>query len=187
MLISSFIWLIRHYISELTTFPVNWVIVIVLFCFFQFHSNLALNLFQIKKEVIKFGVYSVSLTFIKNIFMLIFVLLVGMKWEGIIIGYLLAYAIFFIISIIIFKYNKLYTNEIDKSYLIDNIKVGFPLSLHNIGAWLGSSASRIIIGSLIGSSALGSFGAGASIALIVLYVQDSFNKAFVPYLFEKLN
>ena len=119
--------------------------------------------------------------------MLIFVIGYGMKWEGIIVGYLLSYLIYFIISIYIFKYNKLYSIYIQKIYLIDNIKVGFPLSLHNIGAWLGSSASRILIGSLIGSSALGSFGAGASIALIVLYIQDSFNKAFVPYLFETLN
>ena len=187
MIISCFIWLIRKNISELSTFPVDWIMIIVLFCFFQFHSNLALNLFQIKKEVFKFGLYSVSLTFIKNTLMLIFVIVFDMKWEGIIIGYLLAYLIYFIISLIIFKYNQLYTTEIQKNYIIDNIKVGFPLSLHNIGAWLGSSASRIIIGSLIGSSALGSFGAGASIALIVLYIQDSFNKAFVPYLFEKLN
>ncbi len=187
ILISLLIWLSRNYISNLTKFPVEWIMIISLFCFFQFHSNLALNLYQIKKEVFKFGIYSISLTFLKNVLMLILVILVGMKWEGIIISYLISYGIYFCISLYLFKLDDLYTFDIDRSYLIDNIKVGYPLSLHNIGAWMGSSASRIIISGVIGSAALGSYGTGASIGLIVLYVQDSFNKAFVPYLFEKLN
>ena len=44
-----------------------------------------------------------------------------------------------------------------------------------------------IISGLLGTAATGSFGVGASIGMIVLFIQESFNKAFVPYLFNKLN
>jgi O-antigen/teichoic acid export membrane protein len=186
ILISIIIWVLTKPISDLTEFPADWITTILLFCFFQFHSNLALNLYQVKKKVFRFGVYSVCLTLTKNILMLILVLYLGMKWEGIIISYVVAYGVFFCISLWLFNLNDLYTIKVEKRYLFDNIKVGYPLSLHAIGSWLGSSASRILISSLIGTAATGSFGVGATIALLVLYIQDSFNKAFVPYLFEKL-
>jgi O-antigen/teichoic acid export membrane protein len=186
IVVSQLIWVLTKPISDLTEFPVDWIGTILLFCFFQFHSNLALNLYQVKKEVYKFGLYSISLTLTKNILMLILVINVGMKWEGIIVSYVIAYGVFFCISLWLFKLNDLYTLKIDKSYLVDNIKVGYPLSLHTIGTWLGNSATRVIVSGLLGTAATGSFGVGAALAMLVLYIQDSFNKAFVPYLFEKL-
>lgn len=186
IVVSLLIWVLTKPISDLTEFPADWIGTILLFCFFQFHSNLALNIYQVKKEVFKFGVYSISLTLTKNILMLILVIYVGMKWEGIIVSYVIAYGVFFCISLWLFKLNDLYTVKIDKRYIVDNMKVGYPLSLHTIGSWLGNSATRVIVSSLLGTAATGSFGVGAALAMLVLYMQDSFNKAFVPYLFEKL-
>lgn len=38
----------------------------------------------------------------------------------------------------------------------------------------------------MGAASVGSFGVGATIGLVVALVQDSFNKAFAPYLFDQL-
>jgi O-antigen/teichoic acid export membrane protein len=186
IIVTSTILLFKIPISDIIEFPANWIAAILLFCFFQFHSNLALFYYQVKKEVFKFGVYSISLTSLKNLLMLILVLNVGMKWEGIIIANLIAYGFFFCISLWLFKLNDLFTIKVKKSYLVDNIKVGYPLSLHQLGSWLGNSATRVIVSSMIGTAATGSFGVGSALAMLVLYIQDSFNKAFVPYLFERL-
>lgn len=182
----SLIYLFRNPVSSLIEFPAAWVISILIFCFLQFHSNLALNLFQVKKQPKYYGIYSVSLTATKNLAMLYLVLYEGMKWQGIIVGYILAYSIFFLISFYLFKKDNLFTKNIDKNYIKDNMQVGYPLSIHKIGGWLSDSATRIIVGGIIGTAAAGSFGIGASIALVVKYIQDSFNKAFVPYLFDLL-
>lgn len=174
-------------ISILTTFPINWIVSILVFSFFQFHSNLALNMFQVKQQPKKYGIYSLSLTATNNILMLLFIIVFGMKWQGMILGYIIGYSIFFLISIYLFRKDDLYTKRVSKEFILDNIRVGYPLSLHRIGIWLSSSATRIIISGLLGTAATGSFGVGASIGMIVLFIQDSFNKAFVPYLFNKLN
>jgi O-antigen/teichoic acid export membrane protein len=168
-------------------FPAEWFLVILILCFFQLHTNIALNLYQVKREPKKYGIFSIILTTLKNVLMLLFVIQYDMKWEGMILGYTFGYGLFFFISLFIFKHHKLFTAEIKKDYLIDNIKVGTPLSLHQIGSWLASSSTRIIVSGLLGAAATGSFGIGATIGMIVLFIQDSFNKAFVPYLFENLN
>src|SRR6056297_1799809 len=63
-------------ISNLTDFPAEWVISILILCFLQFHSNLALNLFQVKKQPKYYGIYSVSLTVTKNLAVLFLVLVI---------------------------------------------------------------------------------------------------------------
>lgn len=187
LIVSLAIYGNRFAIGGLTDFPAQWIIAIILFCFFQFHSNLALNMFQVKREPRKYGIYSLSLTITKNLLMLLLIFVYDMKWQGMILGYLAGYAIFSGISIVLFRKGKLFSKNIRKDFLVDSMKVGYPLSLHQMGSWAASSATRVIVAGLLGSAATGSFGVGAAFGMIVLFVQDSFNKAFVPFLFDKLN
>jgi O-antigen/teichoic acid export membrane protein len=187
VLVSLIVLAFRDRLSSVTKFPADWVIAVLLICFFQFHTNLALHLYQIRQQAKKYGFFSISLTAMKNVFMLFFVIVIGMKWQGIVLGYLISYLTFFALSLYVFKKSNLLTTHVKRTYLVDNIKIGYPLSLHSIGSWLSSFATRIIVGGLLGTAAVGSFGVGASIAMVVGFVQDSFNKAFVPYLFERLN
>lgn len=144
-------------------------------------------MFQVKKQPKYYGIYSLSQSITKNGLMLLFVVFFDMKWDGMILGYIIGYFLFFLISIFLFNKTRLFTKSINKEFIIDNIKVGFPLSLHLASGWLSSSATRIIVSSLLGTAATGSFGIGATIGMVVLFIQDSFNKAFIPFLFEKLN
>jgi len=187
LLFSLIILIFRIPLSAITKFPADWIIAVIFICFFQFHSNLALHLFQVKQKPRQYGFYSISLTAIKNTLMLFFVIIVGLKWKGMILGYLITYAMFFLLSIYMFKGYNLFTKQIKKEFIIDSVKIGYPLSLHQIGSWLSSFATRIIVGGLLGTAAVGSFGVGATIGMIVGLIQDSFNKAFVPYLFNNLN
>ncbi|MFZ2410220.1 MAG: hypothetical protein WAW23_01485, partial [Candidatus Methanoperedens sp.] len=187
LVVSLGIYATRVPIARLTEFPSQWVIVTTLFCFFQFHSNLALNMFQVRREPQKYGIYSLSLTITKNLLMLLLIFVFGMKWEGMILGYLGGHALFSALGLLLFKKDKLFSKNIRRDFLVDNMKVGYPLSLHQMGAWAASSATRVVVAGLLGSAATGSFGVGAAFGMVVLFVQDSFNKAFTPYLFEKLN
>jgi O-antigen/teichoic acid export membrane protein len=181
------ILLFRKSIAELTSFPYEWVSVLLLTCFLQIHSNLTLHLFQVKRKPLKYGVFSIAQTAITNALLLYLLILRGMNYEGIMVAYFMSALLFFVISMYIYQSNGLFTKRIRKDFVIDNMKVGYPLSLHVIGSWLANSATRIIIGGILGTAAAGSFGVGATIGLVVSLIQDSFNKAYVPYLFDQLN
>ena len=158
----------------------------ILACFFQFHSNLALNIYQVRQEPIKYGIFSLSLTIVRNALILILLFYFNLDGKGIIYGHLFSNILFFLISIYLFWSLKLFTLKLSKAFILDNIKVGYPLSLHQFGSWLASFATRIIVGGILGTAAAGSFGVGATIGMIVLFTQDSFNRAFAPYLFTQL-
>ena len=176
----------RDALGGLVNFPKEWIVFAVLICAFQYLIDLELNLLQITKQPKKYGMFKISNTICKNVLMLTMILYFSFKWEGMVIGHFATAFIFGIIALYIFLKKKLLTKNINKEYLKDNIKFGAPLTLHRIGGWMQEQATRIILNMILGASFTGNLIAGASFGLIVALIQDSFNKAFVPYLFEKL-
>ena len=186
IIISVLYFLFKNSFSDLIDFPSNWLFAILLICPMQYLTKLVKNLWQVKKEVYKYGFFSISLTLFKNLLMILFIVVFEYKWEGLIISQLIGWGVFSIISISILLYNGYIKLKIKKPYIYDNIIVGSPLTLHQLGGWLGDLSSRLIIGAILGKQAVGSYGIGATFGLMVLLLQDAFNKAFVPYLFEEL-
>lgn len=191
LLISAFVvvvglWLGRDPIAALWGFPAEAIVLVAAFCFFQFHTNLAMNLYQVRRQPVRYGVFSVGLTLSKNALMLVLVLGMNMGWYGVAIGYTVAQGAFAVAAEILFLRQGLLQARVRRVYIWDNVKVGYPLSAHQLGAWGASSATRVIVAALLGSASAGSFGVGAAVAMLVMFVQDAFNKAYVPYLFDQL-
>lgn len=186
IVLSILYFFLKNSFSALIDFPAEWLLSILLICPMQYLTKLVKNLWQVKKEIYKYGFFSVSLTLFKNLLMILFIVGLEYKWEGLIISQLIGWGVFSIISLIILLNNGYLKLKINKPYIYDNLKVGSPLTLHQLGGWLGDLSSRLIISAVIGKEALGSYGIGATFGLIVLLLQDAFNKAFVPYLFEEL-
>ncbi len=186
IIVGCIIYFNKTLFSSISLLNEDYISLLIISCLFQINSNLALNIFQAKKEPKKYGYFSLSLTIIKNTLVLIFVFFLKMEAKGLIYAQLISSAFFFIISIIVFNYYKLLTFNLSWSFTKDSLLIGFPLTLHQVGSWLSTTSTRIIIGGIMGAAAVGSFGVGATIGLVVALVQDSFNKAFAPYLFEQL-
>ena len=184
--IGFIVWMFRLPLAALASLPSELVIILILACFFQFHSNLALNIYQVRQEPVKYGFFSLSLTIVRNALILILLFYFNLDGIGIIYGHLFSNVLFFVISIYLFWSLKLFSVKLSKEFILDNIKVGYPLSLHQFGSWLATSATRIIVGGILGTAAAGSFGVGATIGMIVSFTQDSFNRAFAPYLYKQL-
>ncbi len=180
-------YIFRGFFGGLVNFPKEWLIFAVLICAFQYLIDLELNLLQISKQPKKYGLFKISNTVCKNVLMLTMILYFSFKWEGLVIGHIATAFIFGMIAIYIFVKKKLFSGKVSKEYLKDNVKFGAPLTLHRIGGWMQEQATRIILNMILGASFTGNLVAGASFGLIIALIQDSFNKAFVPYLFEKLN
>lgn len=177
---------LRAQITEFTTFPFFWFLLIVVIVGLQFLTTIRKSLWQIQDKPKKFAYFSVLLSLSKNLFGLVLILYTDLGWKGIIIGHIIGLVLFSIYSIFSFNQENLITNRFNKNYVIDLLKIGFPLSLHRFGAWLSDSLNRIVIASIIGVGATGSYGIGATFGIIVTIAQDAFNRAYVPYLFKKL-
>lgn len=173
-------------ISDVVKFPSEWLLWVFAGCFFQYINDLNANLWQSFRKPQKYGYFKISYTILKNGLNLFFVISLGLSWKGLVYSQVITAVIFSVISLIIFI-RRDYINFIFKpDYIKDSLHYGIPLSLHNLGAWAADLASRLILNSLVGIAATGEFGAGATLGMVVSLIQDSFNRAFAPYLFEKL-
>lgn len=176
-----------NYLSNLLEFPQKWFAAVVLIVVFTYFVRLTLNLWQIEKKPIKYGIFSLTLTLLKGGLLLLFVVQLKKGWSGVIVSQLIAYSLMFLLStIVLFYYRKIVSFSYNRLFIKDTLKVGVPLTLHQVGGWLGSQSNRLIINILIGSAATGSFGIGAIYGTIVSVIQNAFNRAFTPYLFENL-
>lgn len=187
LVFSILLFIFGGFVANILEFPVFWLYLAFQVVAFRFFTGLKLNLWQVQKKPVPYGIYRVFYTLLVNILALYFILSLNYSWQGIILGQLAGGIIFSIIALIIFLRNKYFNFKFDFNFIKDNLKVGVPLSIHNLGAWLGNLASRFVINFLLGKAATGSYGIAATFGIIMLILQDSFNKAFVPFLFEKLN
>jgi O-antigen/teichoic acid export membrane protein len=124
---------------------------------------------------------------VKNVLGLVLIYYFKWGWEGLIVGHLIGYFIFATYSLFSFLKQHLLTMKLKYEYVRDVVIVGAPLSLHRVGIWLGNMVNRILVMSILGAAATGSYGIGATFGMIITIVEDSITKAFVPILFEKLN
>jgi len=173
-------------ISDLINFPDSWLIVICIIVLSRFFTQLRQHLWRVNYEIKKYAFFTLGIAIVKNVLGLILILYLSMAWEGLILGHLAGYFLFAVIALYTFKSDELYRFKLNYTFLKDAFHVGYPLALHKLGLWLGNAANRIIIAGILGAAATGSYGIGATFAIIVTVVEDAFNKAFVPHLFEKL-
>lgn len=173
-------------ISDFVNFPADWLIWVFAGCFFQYINDLNSNLWQSFRQPHKYGFFKISYTILKNGLNLFFVISLGLSWKGLVYSQVITAIIFSLISLSIFIKRNYFNFHFNKNYIKDSLHYGIPLSLHNLGAWGADLASRLILNSMVGIAATGEFGAGATLGMVVSLIQDSFNRAFAPYLFEKL-
>lgn len=181
-----FVFIFSDKISEIIQFPANWLLIICVIIGVRFFTQIRQHLWRIKYKIKEYGFFSIGISLVKNGVGLALIYFSSYGWEGLIIGHLIGYALFAVIALVTFYKEKVFTLDFDINYVIDAYRVGYPIALHKVGLWLGDAANRIIIAGVLGTAATGSYGIGASFALIVTVIEDAFNKAFVPHLFEKL-
>lgn len=182
----SFIYLLSDQISDLINFPAKWLIIVSFITLPRFITQLRQNLWRVKFKIKNYGYYTIGISLFKNGIGLILVFYFTLGWEGLILGHLIGYLIFALIGIYTFFKEKLISINIVPSFFKDAFFVGYPLALHQLGLWLGNAANRVIIAGILGTAATGSYGIGATFAMLITVVEDAFTKAFVPHLFEKL-
>lgn len=175
-------------LSEWIKFPEKWFVVVCLIVLFRFLTQLRQHIWRINYKIKEYGVFTVGISFLKNVSGLLLVLIASFGWEGLVIGHLVGYAFFALVAINTFVKDSLLSKDlrINLTYIKDALSVGYPLSIHSIGNWLGNTVNKVIIARVLGTSATGSYGIGSTFANIVTMTEDAFSKAFQTHLYDRL-
>ena len=176
----------HSYIYQFTALPLEWMIIGVFVTLFTLFNTVNLVLWQSEHKAINLGVFQISQTVFNLGLSLILVIDLEMGWEGRLLAASAAAILFGMCSVVLI-YRRNYLNFVlSRSHLKEIISFGLPLLPHALGTWVRTGVDRIFLTVLISTAATGLYTVGFQIASIIMVLIAAFNRAYTPFLFEKL-
>lgn len=165
----------------------QWIIYSVVVAFAQFLFQLHLSLWQLESKPVQYGIYQVIGSAVNYTVSIVLIAQFHLADKGRMLGIIVASLVFGLISLIYLIRRGFVSMNIDRSVMKLSLLYSIPLIPHAFAGWINTSLDRLIINTYVGVSETGIYSVGFQIALIISLFAGSFNKAFVPYIYETLN
>jgi O-antigen/teichoic acid export membrane protein len=176
----------RSSISALIEFPEMYLWSIVMYCLCHNLSEVVLSLWRVENKPVLFGLFRIGRTLTDVVISILFVTLLKYGWLGRIEGMVITAVLFSIIAFFILFKKGFVTAAFDLTKVKDIIKFGVPLIPHTLSGVIMIYSDRIFITKMEGLSETGSYAVGFQVAMGISLLQASFNLAWVPWFYEKL-
>lgn len=186
IIVSLLLKILAGPISVVSSFPKEAMWTIIIYSTSQVLISVIQSIWQVQKKALLYGVFINLQTIFNFVLSIIFVVVLKMNWIGRIYGQILSYLIFSIMAIIILFRSKLIKIIYDFTYIKNALKFGTPLIPHAISGTVISMTDRFFITNMIGLADAGIYSVGYQIGSIINLFANSFNNAYVPWLYEKL-
>lgn len=168
--------------------PSDWLLVAVVLSGFQFLGNIRLSLWQVSGEAKKYGGFQITQSLLNAAVSLILILMIGMAWEGRVLGQSVAVMMFGIIALWwLLRDGLLRFPGGWRVHSRDALKFGVPLIPHVIGGLLIVAADRFIIVRLLDVAQAGIYMVALQVGQALGLMTESFNKAYAPWLMKNLS
>jgi len=187
VLILGIVFLSMSWLERITQVPAKWVVIAVMVAGAQFIVGIPLALWRASNQPFKYASFQIAQSLINAALSLWLVLELGWAWEGSTAGQSFSLLFFAFFVLILLRISGLVREAPRKDYALDALKFGVPLIPHTIGVMLMAMSDRVMITNLLGIEQTGIYMVGMQIGMGIGLLTHSFNKAFGPWLFGKLN
>lgn len=179
--------LFGNWLVEVSGVPLDWLLVAVAICSFQFIGSIRLSLWQASGAIFKYGIFQVSQSFLNGMLSLVLVVLIGMAWQGRVLGQSLALMLFGMIAFwLLVRDGQLRISSFSRKHSLNALKFGVPLVPHVIGGLLIIATDRFMIVRLLDVSQAGIYMVALQVGQGLGLITESFNKSFAPWLMKSL-
>lgn len=149
--------------------------------------QIRLGQWQVRKDAKKYGALQISQSLFNMLLSLILVILLLQGASGRISAQICAAVLFAGIAVLLLKKDKLlgffYWRP---DYIKEALKFGVPLIPHIGGIFLLNSVDRLVINTELGIADAGIYMVAVQLAGSIALIFDALNKAYVPWLYERL-
>ncbi|WP_417359528.1 lipopolysaccharide biosynthesis protein [Galbibacter sp.] len=159
-----------------------------LYTLFTQISEILLALWRVSYKVAHFGIFRVCKTALDLGLSIFLIASLGYGWEGRIYPQVVVAFVFAIIAL--YGLRKLgYLNNLksDKEYKKQAMAYSVPLIFHTFGSYVINFSDRFFILIMLSMSDVGVYSVAYQIGMVISLIQNSFNQAWVPFFFQKLN
>ncbi|MGO1468954.1 MAG: oligosaccharide flippase family protein [Tissierella sp.] len=184
--VSIIFYLFSDLISTLTSFPKQLLWTIIVVSFSQFLTGIVLSLWQVQKKPVAYSIFNISQTLLNAGLSILFIVYIGLNFKGRIYAQMISFTLFSIVSLFVLYKNKWIEFKVNKSYLKDTLSFGIPLIPHALAGSIIAMTDRLFITNMVGLDATGVYTVGYQIGSIINILTMSFNRAYVPWLYERL-
>lgn len=186
-LVLLIVWLMAGPLSRWVEIPEGWLLVAVLASAAQAIVQVRLVIWQVRSEVWRYGLFQILQTALNLGLSLGLILLLGLGWEGRVLGICVAVFLFAGLALYGLQRRALVRWAIDRDYIRVALRFGIPLIPHAVGAMMIAMSDRFIITHLLGISSTGAYAVGAQLGMVIGLLADAFVKAYNPYLYRELS
>ena len=177
---------ISGWVSGIIGLSQNWVLCGVLFCVLNFEIQIRLGQWQVRKKALFFGAFQVALGCMNMVRSLLLVVAFPLGVDGRLTGYSVSTLFFGFLALLLLRRDNLLAMSWKPDLIKEALNYGVPLIPHILGAFLLLTIDRAIISSMLGLEKAGYYMVAVQFGLILGILLDSVNKAFMPWLFERL-
>ena len=187
VMVFSVFFLFRSNFSEWLSLKPSYVLFAVVVSFCTVIIALRLGQWQVQKKAIDYGALQVSQSLLNMLLSLLLVVALLKGAAGRIDAQIVTGLVFVLITFILLKKDGLLKVTVwRKEYLAEALRFGVPLMPHLAGGFLLNSVDRFVINDELGLAEAGIYMVAVQLTAAVGIVFDAINKAYVPWLFERL-
>lgn len=187
VVVLSVCFIFRIQLSQWIGIKTDYIIWSVLVASFTVIITIRLDQWQVRKKAIKYGVLQISQSLFNMFLSLLFVVSFLKGAEGRINSQIIVSLVFVILALYLLRKDRLLNVFVwRKDYSLEALKFGIPLIPHIAGSFLLVSVDRFVINKEIGIAEAGIYMVAVQLTAAIGIVFDAINKAYIPWLFEKL-
>jgi len=186
LLMTLLMTLFSGQVSRVSQVPSDWLWAVVFVSACQFLISIYLVILQGQVKPFSYGSFQILQTGMNVGVTLYLVIVVGMGWEGSILGQVAAFGVFACIAFVSLLRNGWLRFRVNPEYIRQALKFGIPLIPHTFSAFLMTMTDRLFITNLVGIADTGIYSVGNQVGMIIGLLAASFNTAYVPWLYQRL-
>lgn len=180
------VYLFQSSISEFLNFSTQWIVLGIPFAYCSFLIQLRLGQWLVRDLAGTFATFNITKALINAVLSIILVVFLALGVSGRIGAMLIANIFFAGLAFYLLNKDKLIKVSWRPDLISEALRFGVPLIPHMLGAFLLLTVDRAVISSVLGVDKAGIYMVAVQVASVVALGLDAINKAFMPWLFNKL-
>ena len=186
LIFSGILFFLGTFLEDLVAVPRIFLYFIAVYALFNVVVEVLLAIWRMEDAAINYGIFRIGRTLIEVSLITILVVGFEMKFDGSILAMFIAYTVGCIVALVILMKKNLLFGAFNKSYLKHAVKYGVPLIPHTLSGVVILYSDKLIVTYYHGVGENGIYSVGFMIGQLIGLLQNSFNQAWVPWVFQKL-
>lgn len=164
----------------------GWLALGVIMSAAQFVTQINLVLWQCERRPFPFVAYQIAQTALGVGMTLLLVVVFRWGWQGQLASLAASALLFSALSLMVLWRRGYLRARPNPKDMRDALRFGVPLIPHSLSGWVLTGIDRFFLTSMAGATVTGLYSAGFQIGMVLGVAATAFNRAWMPYLFEKL-